>query len=80
MLCYFGYLQIKPAQLPGNGHIQVSWHLVPQDPAPKPRGRKRGEHLGAETLSDSPGGRAAHSLISQEYALYLFGGYGGQGQ
>ncbi|KAH9295388.1 hypothetical protein KI387_038976, partial [Taxus chinensis] len=31
------------------------------------------------TESDSPLGRSAHSLIARDHALYIFGGYGGQG-
>ncbi|XP_024402653.1 uncharacterized protein [Physcomitrium patens] len=60
--------------------IRLTWHLFPQEPVAKVRARKRAEDGAAEGLSNSPGGRAAHSLIAKvNQALYVFGGYGGSG-
>ncbi|KAG0565110.1 hypothetical protein KC19_8G165300 [Ceratodon purpureus] len=61
-----------------SGQIRLTWHTFPQDAVAKPRGRKRTEEA-AEALSNNPGGRAAHSLISKGHVLYVFGGYGGSG-
>lgn len=62
------------------GQVRLTWHVFPQEPIAKPRGRKRTGDAAAEALSSSnPGGRAAHSLIANGEDLYLFGGYGGSG-
>lgn len=63
------------------GQVRLTWHVFPQEPVAKPRGRKRTDEAAAvETVSNnSPGGRAAHTLIAKGDALYLFGGYGGAG-
>lgn len=61
-----------------SGQVRLTWHTFPQEPVAKPRGRKRSEEA-AETLSNNPGGRAAHSLVAKGDALYVFGGYGGSG-
>jgi N-acetylneuraminic acid mutarotase len=60
------------------GQVRLTWHTFPQEPAAKPRGRKRAEEA-AETLANNPGGRAAHSLVARGDALYVFGGSGGSG-
>lgn len=60
--------------------VRLTWHVFPQEPVAKPRGRKRTDDAAAEAVSNNnPGGRAAHSLIAKGDALYLFGGYGGSG-
>lgn len=49
------------------------WRVVDQE---QPKVQRKGRPLKAQ----DPGGRSAHSLITDDSSLYLFGGYGGSGK
>lgn len=53
-------------------NLELRWHLVERSKNTPLLKKSTGK-------TDSPSGRSAHSLVSRDQALYLFGGYGGQG-
>lgn len=59
--------------------LDLRWHLIERPETPTPVRKSSGKRSLEVAKKDLPIGRSAHSLVSHGQALYLFGGYGGEG-
>lgn len=60
--------------------LELRWHLIERPETPTTVKKVSGKRSLEVAKSDLPVGRSAHSLISHGQALYMFGGYGGEGK
>lgn len=68
-------LQVPWSSAYSISNLYLRWHVLEKSVNTR-------QSLGKSTLNaepDSPHGRSAHGLVARDRALYLFGGYGGQG-
>lgn len=59
--------------------LDLRWKLIERPESSTPVRKSSGKRTLEAAKKDLPIGRSAHSLVSQGQALYLFGGYGGEG-
>eukprot|EP01018_Ginkgo_biloba_P037843 Gb_11255 [translate_table: standard] len=71
-------LQVPRSPVSSISTLYMKWHIVEKANI-SPNARQSLEKRGILAEVDSPHGRSAHSLIARDRALYIFGGYGGQG-
>ncbi|KAI5077798.1 hypothetical protein GOP47_0007622 [Adiantum capillus-veneris] len=73
------YILKVPSVCSDAANLDLKWHMIDRSdssPTAKKTSRKRSVEA---AKTDSPIGRSAHSLVAHNQALYMFGGYGGEG-
>lgn len=60
-------------------NLELRWHMIERSENPTLRKKGSGKRSLEVGKSNSPSGRSAHSLVTKGQALYIFGGYGGEG-
>eukprot|EP00250_Pteridium_aquilinum_P008330 c17857_g1_i1 orf=135-2555(+) len=73
------YLLQVPTMCSDGASLDLRWHLIERPETPTVMKKTSGKRSLEMTKADLPIGRSAHSLISHGQALYIFGGYGGEG-